>query len=114
VTVHASDPLRQEKVQAMREQKYLFLVTTSILERGVTFPGIDVMILGADDEVFSASALVQMAGRAGRAKERPTGTVCFFVGAMSRRVREALRQIAYMNQKGARLLAKMPALRRDD
>lgn len=72
------------------------------------------MILGADDEVFSASALVQMAGRAGRAKERPTGTVCFFVGAMSRRVREALRQIAYMNQKGARLLAKMPALRRDD
>lgn len=114
VTVHASDPLRQEKVQAMREQKYLFLVTTSILERGVTFPGIDVMILGADDEVFSASALIQMAGRAGRAKERPTGTVCFFVGAMSQRVREALRQIAYMNQKGARLLAKMPALRRDD
>ena len=96
------------------EQKYLFLVTTSILERGVTFPGIDVMILGADDEVFSASALIQMAGRAGRAKERPTGTVCFFVGAMSQRVREALRQIAYMNQKGARLLAKMPALRRDD
>lgn len=33
---------------------------------------------------------------------------------MSQCVREALHQIAYMNQKGARLLAKMPALRRDD
>lgn len=64
------------------------------------------MILGADDEVFSASALIQMAGRAGRAKERPTGTVCFFVGAMSQRVREALHQIAYMNQKGRGCLLK--------
>ncbi|MFR0583693.1 DEAD/DEAH box helicase [Limosilactobacillus mucosae] len=113
-TVYASDPKRLEKVQAMRDQKYFFLVTTSILERGVTFPEIDVIILGADDEVFSASALVQMAGRAGRSQKRPTGSVWFYVGAMSRRVREALYQIAYMNQKGARLLAKMPALRRDD
>ena len=84
------------------------------MERGVTFPEIDVIILGADDEVFSASALVQMAGRARRSQNRPTGSVWFYVGAMSRRVREALYQIAYMNQKGARLLAKMPALRRDD
>lgn len=38
-TVHASDPDRQTKVRAMRDQQLTFLVTTTILERGVTFPG---------------------------------------------------------------------------
>ena len=78
-TVHASDPERLEKVQKMRDGDYDFLVTTSILERGVTFPEIDVYVLGADDPVFSSSALVQIAGRAGRAQSRPTGRVIFWI-----------------------------------
>ena len=61
----------------MRDGDYDFLVTTSILERGVTFPEIDVYVLGADDPVFSSSALVQIAGRAGRSQSRPTGRVVF-------------------------------------
>lgn len=52
MTVHAADEQRLEKVQLMRDHKVLFLVTTSILERGVTFPEIDVLVLGADDAVF--------------------------------------------------------------
>ena len=103
-TVHATDPKRLEKVQQMRDGKYEFLITTSILERGVTFPGIDVFVLGADDQVFSSSALVQIAGRAGRSASRPTGKVMFWVQSYSRQVREAQRQIAYMNRKGRRLL----------
>ena len=103
-TVHAADPKRLEKVQHMREGKYEFLITTSILERGVTFPEIDVFVLGADDQVFSSSALVQIAGRAGRSASRPTGKVMFWIQSYSRQVREAQRQIAYMNRKGRRLL----------
>lgn len=78
VTVHAGDPDRLEKVQLMRSEEINFLVTTTILERGVTFPGIDVFVLGADDAVFSSAALVQIAGRAGRNVARPTGDVIFF------------------------------------
>lgn len=103
-TVHAADPQRLEKVQAMRDGEYDFLITTSILERGVTFPEIDVFVLGADDGVFSSSALVQIAGRAGRSLKRPTGKVIFWVNAYTRRVRDAQKQIAYMNRKGQRLL----------
>lgn len=102
-TVHAADPLRLEKVQQMRNGQYDFLVTTSILERGVTFPEIDVYVLGADDPVFSSSALVQIAGRAGRSLSRPTGRVIYWVDALSRTVNDACRQIALMNQKGRRL-----------
>lgn len=99
-TVHAADPQRLTKVQAMRDGQYEFLVTTTIMERGVTFPEIDVFVLGADDPVFSSSALVQIAGRAGRSVSRPTGMVYFWIASQCRRVRSAVRQVDFMNRKG--------------
>ncbi len=102
-TVHANDPDRLIKVQRMRDGEYDFLITTSILERGVTFPEIDVYVLGADEAVFSSSALVQIAGRAGRAQSRPTGNVILWVSSNCRQVRQATQQINYMNRKGQRI-----------
>ncbi|WP_295746525.1 helicase-related protein [uncultured Limosilactobacillus sp.] len=102
-TVYAADPQRLTKVAAMRQHQVQALITTTILERGVTFPGIDLGVLGADDPVFSSSALVQIAGRVGRAKERPTGNVCFWVSSCCRRVNNARRQITALNQRGRRL-----------
>lgn len=96
-TVHAQNPERLEKVQRMRDHQYDFLITTSILERGVTFPEIDVFVLGADDDIFSSAALVQIAGRSA---SRPDGQVIFWLAARCRRVNRAVRQIQYMNRKG--------------
>ncbi|TGY49263.1 DNA/RNA helicase [Limosilactobacillus reuteri] len=107
-TVHASDPERLEKVQKMRDGDYDFLVTTSILERGVTFPEIDVYVLGADDPVFSSSALVQIAGRAGRSQSRPTGRVVFWINCNCRQVNQAIFQVKYLNRKGQRLIDGVP------
>ena len=103
-TVHAADDDRLTKVQRMRDHEYDFLVTTTILERGVTFPEIDVGVLGADDEIFSSSALVQIAGRVGRSISRPTGTVAFFIAENTRNVQMAVNQIRYMNRLGRKLL----------
>lgn len=103
-TVHASDLERLEKVQKMRDGDYDFLVTTSILERGVTFPEIDVYVLGADDPVFSSSALVQIAGRAGRSQSRPTGRVIFWINCNCRQVNQAVSQVKYLNRKCQRLI----------
>lgn len=99
-TVYAADPERHEKVQAMRSRECLFLVTTTILERGVTFPDIDVFVLGADDPVFSTAALVQIAGRAGRRADAPDGLVQFFCQNETAAVRLAQRQIKLVNRKG--------------
>lgn len=98
--VHAADPRRKEKVQQMRDKQVQFLVTTTILERGVTFPGIDVLILGADDEIFSTNAIVQIAGRVGRNKDRPTGLVLAFIEEQTRALKTAANQIIFMNKKG--------------
>lgn len=105
-TVHAADKQRLEKVQQMRDHHYDFLVTTTILERGVTFPKIDVAVLGADEGIFSSSALVQIAGRVGRSKDCPNGEVTFFVKDNAKNVQGAVNQIKYLNQLGRKLQCK--------
>ncbi|WP_429970645.1 DEAD/DEAH box helicase [Fructilactobacillus sp. Tb1] len=99
-TVYSADEDRMEKVQAMRDEKLLFLITTTILERGVTFPGIDVIIFGGDDRVFSVSSLVQIAGRVGRKASRPTGDIDCYIGNYAKNVADARKQIAEMNRRG--------------
>jgi competence protein ComFA len=98
--VHAEDPGRKSKVQKMRNQEISMLLTTTILERGVTFPNIDVAVVGAEDAIFTESALVQIAGRAGRSKEHPTGTVTFFHYGKTEDMLKARKQIITMNREG--------------
>ena len=84
----------------MRDGEIQYLMTTTILERGVTFPGIDVLILGADDKVFSENALVQIAGRVGRSVTRPYGLVLAYVQHINLKVLAAQKQIMTMNRRG--------------
>jgi competence protein ComFA len=65
-SVSSEDEQRAEKVAAMREKAYDILLTSTILERGVTFERLSVVVLGADHQVFTKAALVQIAGRADR------------------------------------------------
>src|SRR5690606_22417394 len=76
--VHSEDPERKEKVVKMRRNEISLLLTTTILERGVTFPNIDVAVIGAEDDIFTEAALVQIAGRVGRSVDFPTGNITFF------------------------------------
>jgi len=97
--VHAEDPQRKEKVQAMRNKEIPILLTTTILERGVTFPRLDVAVLGAEDQIFTESALVQMAGRVGRSSDFPSGAVTFFHFGKTNAMVKARRQIISMNKE---------------
>ncbi|WP_027965371.1 DEAD/DEAH box helicase [Halalkalibacillus halophilus] len=89
--VHAASPDRDYFIERFRGNRIRALITTTILERGVTFPSIDVAVLQADHHVFDEAALIQIAGRAGRSADDPHGNVSFFyeqkteamVGALS-------------------------------
>ncbi|KAB7706566.1 DEAD/DEAH box helicase [Bacillus aerolatus] len=98
--VHAEDPSRKEKVTFMREKKIPLLLSTTVLERGVTFPNIDVAVIGAEDDVFTESALVQIAGRAGRSADFPDGKVRFFHFGKTKAIEKAVAHIRQMNKEG--------------
>ena len=95
--VSAEDSNRKSKVMQMRNEEIQFLITSTILERGITFQNIDVFVIGAEDRVFSEAALVQIAGRCGRTPDFPTGEVIFFHDGKSLAMKRAVKQIKRMN-----------------
>lgn len=99
-SVHADDPDRKEKVLRFRNKEIPILLTTTILERGVTIPNIDVAVIGSENRIFTESALVQIAGRAGRSTEFPMGNVTFFHYGKTEAMLSARRQIVMMNKEG--------------
>lgn len=96
-TVSAEDTERKAKVMLMRKDQLQFLVSSTILERGVTFPNIDVLVIGAEDQVFTESALVQISGRCGRSSDYPKGEVLFYHEGKSLAMKKAVKQIKKMN-----------------
>lgn len=98
--VHAQDEDRNWKIKQFREKEIQVLLTTTILERGVTFPAVDVAVLDAGHEVFDEAALVQIAGRAGRSFDDPTGEIIFFHDGKTIAMIKAVEMIKEMNKQG--------------
>lgn len=99
-TVYAADKQRLTKVQAFRDGELDVLLTTTILERGVTFSDIDVLILAADHSNYSTASLVQIAGRVGRAADFANGQVIFYSQYYTLKICRACRMIKHLNQQG--------------
>ncbi|MBM7684117.1 competence protein ComFA [Pullulanibacillus pueri] len=97
VGVHAEDPLRHQKVEAFRSGEIQILVTTTILERGVTISSLDVAVFGADAELFDERALVQISGRVGRDHRDPTGGLYYFHYGVTWHMIKAFKHINQMN-----------------
>lgn len=95
---YSADPARSSKIERLRQGKFDIFVSTTILERGITLPGIQVLVLGADHPVFDERALVQMAGRVGRTRENPEGRVVFMSVRLTPAMRTAVQWIEEQNQ----------------
>lgn len=91
---------RQELVQEFRQGQLDILISTTILERGVTFPGVDVFVLWSNHKLYTRSSLVQISGRVGRSQERPTGQLIFFHDGKTKAMEQAIKEIKAMNQAG--------------
>lgn len=91
---------RLELVEKFRKNEITILVSTTILERGVTFPCVDVFVILANHKLYTKSALVQISGRVGRAAERPTGELLFLHDGATKSMQQAIKEIKEMNKKG--------------
>lgn len=79
----------------LKESKHL--ITTTILERGVTFSNVHVVVALANHKVFDMASLIQISGRVGRDKDYPLGECVFLVDAKSREVDKCIRSIIQAN-----------------
>ncbi len=97
--VHAQDERRSEKISRFRNRELEILISTTILERGVTFNGIDVIVIDSDCFTYNVAALVQIAGRVNRKLEDQNGKVYFCYEYMNETIENAVEQICEMNRK---------------
>jgi competence protein ComFA len=95
----SQDAERANHVLAFREHRLDVLVTTTILERGVTVPTVDVHVWQAAARVFNATSLVQIAGRAGRSEhDASRASVHFWADEPSLAMHFARRHIRATNR----------------
>ncbi|EGJ27270.1 DEAD/DEAH box helicase [Streptococcus porcinus] len=90
---------RKELIENFRRGELSILVTTTILERGVTIPSVDVFVILAHHHLFTSSSLIQIAGRVGRSVDRPTGKVIFFHEGVSSAMYRARKEIRGLNKE---------------
>ncbi|QTD41174.1 DEAD/DEAH box helicase [Sporosarcina sp. Te-1] len=100
-SVHAAHPDRKEHVQALRKEQLPGLLTTTILERGITIPNIQVAVVGAEQKIFDKGALIQIGGRVGRSVNFPAGDFVLFYNGITYAMDDAKREIERLNKGGA-------------
>ena len=88
----------EEIIEEFREKKYQYLVTTAVLERGITMKNLQVIVFHADSNVYDDHALVQIAGRVGRKKDAPEGEVIFIGKTKTEYMEKAISDINNANE----------------
>lgn len=88
---------KEKTIERFANAEQGILVCTTILERGVTFINVHVMVIMAHHSVFDEASLVQIAGRVGRHKMYPTGDVFFLASQESEEVNACIRTLQNAN-----------------
>ena len=89
--------MREAIISKFKKGGYSYLVTTAVLERGVTVKDVQVIVYGADDPIYDSAALIQIAGRVGRKKGAEDGDVFFLAKEESKSMRKAIKEIQFCN-----------------
>lgn len=88
---------RSKIISQFKNGENKYLVTTAVLERGVTVKDVQVIVYGADDPIYDSAALIQIAGRVGRKKGAEKGDVFFLAKEESSSMRKAVKEIEFCN-----------------
>ena len=93
-------------IDDFKKKKYLYLVTTAVLERGVTIKDLQVIIYRADNDIYDSAALIQISGRVGRKKDAPEGEVILLAKRKTAHMERAIREIESANKSLQNMLQK--------
>ena len=96
--VHSQSARRDAIIAAFKARQFSFLICTTLLERGMTFEDVQVIVFQADHPVFDTSTLIQICGRVGRKPLHPHGKIYFLA---HRKTREMKGCMTHIQQKNA-------------
>ncbi len=98
-SVSSKKKTRAEIIESFKKGELSYLVSTSILERGVTIKDLDVILIDIDNPIYSWQAIVQIAGRVGRKLNSEYGEVLLFGFKRTKEVDIAIETIKKHNRE---------------
>lgn len=96
--IHSQSPDKDEIMNRFRRREFDVLVSTTLLERGITVPSVQVIVMKGDHPVFTMASLVQIFGRAGRSYHDPEGECLCLAASMSSSMKECADLLHQMNE----------------
>lgn len=94
---------RNKNILDFKQNKYKYILSTTVLERGITIKNVNVIIIHNRKSAFETSAIVQMCGRVGRGLNSD-GKAYILSSVLDRNIFDALRQMKEANEYALSLL----------
>lgn len=95
--VSSKHPNRQKTIQDFKESQTQVLVTTTLLERGITIEDIQVIVYQCQNHLFDRRTLIQISGRVGRKPLHPDGNIYFLSNEKTKGMKECIKTIKKLN-----------------
>ena len=95
--IHSSVKDKDGIMDRFKKRGFQVLVSTTLLERGITVPSVQVIVMDGQHIVFTTASLIQIFGRVGRSFQDPDGEGYCLCRFESSCVKECVRQIRWMN-----------------
>lgn len=89
---------RNEIISNFKKGKLKYLVTTMVLERGVTIANLQVIVKDSDHRIFDVNTIIQIAGRVGRKASHPRGDVILLSSFTSPGMSDSIKKIESKNK----------------
>lgn len=80
-------------IDQLKSGKLDALITTTILERGITISNVQVIILYGNNRIYESATLIQICGRVGRKANYPSGSISIFTPYKTRAIKECIETI---------------------
>lgn len=80
-------------LKMLKDGKLDALITTTILERGITIENTQVIILYGNNPIYTSSTLIQICGRVGRKANYPSGAISIFTPYKTKAIKQCIKTI---------------------
>lgn len=88
----------QQNIEALKNGDIDVIVSTTLLERGITIEDVQVIIYHGEHDLFDCRTLIQIAGRVGRKISHPQGHVCILSQERTPAIRQCIHTIKGLNK----------------
>ena len=88
---------RSEVINGFRNKKYDFLITTAVLERGVTVKNLQVIVYDSDHQIYNSASVIKISGRVVRVYGVTDGEVIYLGSKKTNEMVEAIKKTKEAN-----------------